>query len=68
MTGLLWRQEERKQEHREKGGSTARDRVTNGIIGHPYIWHGHPLSHHTWKPSDANSGEEEREAQKGTIF
>ena len=47
-------------------GQHSMGRVTGGIKGHPYIWHGHPLSHHIWKPLDAPSGEEEREAQRGT--
>lgn len=47
MTGLLWQMKERTQERSEGGGSIAMDRVTGGIKGHPDIWHGHPLSHHT---------------------
>lgn len=41
-------------------------RVTGGSKGHPYIWHGHPLSHHTYKPLDAPLGEERmvREEQR----
>lgn len=46
---------------REKGWCS-HDKVTGSIKGHPSIWHGHPLSHHIWKPLDAPL---ERKREKG---
>ena len=60
----LWWIEERIQGQGAGGGGKPWP-VTGGMKGHPYLWHSHLLSHHTWKPLDAPPGRRREKPWEG---